>query len=142
MSRKKARFTAGIVVIVAAIVYFAFAGFNEGKAYYKTIEELDAMGDSAGEKRLRIAGIVKDGSIERDGPRVSFELEQETLVLRVLYSGSQPIPDTFKGGVEAVVEGYRLPDGTFEADHIQAKCASKYEAEYGNEDQPSESTSY
>lgn len=133
MSRKKTRFTAGIVVVLSAIAYFAFAGFNEGKAYYKTIEELDSMGDSAQDKRLRVAGIVKDGSIVRSGPEVTFDLEQETFLLRVHYKGSQPVPDTFKGGVEAIVEGHRLSDGTFEADHIQAKCASKYEADYGNE---------
>jgi len=130
---KKTRFTVGIVVILSAIAYFAFAGFNEGKAYYKTIEEVDAMGAEAQEKRLRVAGIVKDGTIERDGREVSFELAQETLTMSVRYVGSQPIPDTFKDGVEAVVEGHRQADGTFEADHIQAKCASKYEAEYGDE---------
>jgi len=133
MSAKKARFTAGIVIVIAAIAWFAWAGFNEGKAYYKTIDEIDAMGDHAADKRLRVGGIVKDGSIVRSGVEVTFELEQETLAMPVHYTGSQPIPDTFKGGVEAVVEGRLRPDGTFEADHIQAKCASKYEAEYGDE---------
>ena len=130
---KKTRFAVGVAVILSAIAYFAFAGFNEGKAYYRTIEEVDAMGADAGDKRLRVAGIVKEGTIARDGREVSFELEQETLTMSVRYVGSQPIPDTFKDGVEAVVEGHRQPDGTFEADHIQAKCASKYEAEYGAE---------
>ena len=133
MFGNKARFTVGIVIVIVAIAWFAWAGFNEGKAYYKTIEEVDAMDESAMDKRLRVAGIVREGSIVRSGVEVTFELEQETLAMSVHYTGSQPIPDTFKGGVEAVVEGHRLADGTFEADHIQAKCASKYEAEYGDE---------
>jgi cytochrome c-type biogenesis protein CcmE len=133
MARKQVKITTGIVVIVAAIAYFAFAGFEEGKAYYKTIDELEAMGDAAQGKRLRVAGIVKEGSIQRDGREVHFELEAENLTLAVHYRGSQPVPDTFKDGAEALVEGHRASDGTFEADHIQAKCASKYEAKVGEE---------
>jgi cytochrome c-type biogenesis protein CcmE len=133
MAQKKIRFAAGFVAIIGAVLYFVLTGFQEGKAYYRTLEELDAMGPSVTGKRLRIAGIVTEGSIERNGPEVSFQLEQEHRRLSVNYSGSQPVPDTFKGGVEAVVEGERKPDGTFEADMIQAKCASKYEAEDGGE---------
>ena len=93
------------------------------------------MGPSVEGKRLRVAGLVKEGTIERDGTQVSFTLTQDvenTLhTMQVRYVGSSPVPDTFKDRADAVVEGKCLPDGTFEADHIQAKCASKYEAEYG-----------
>ena len=133
MAKKQIRITAGIVIIVAAIAYFAFAGYEEGKAYYKTIDELEAMGDEAQGKRIRVAGIVKEGSIERIGREIRFELEHEDLSLAVLYIGSQPVPDTFKDGAEALVEGHRAADGTFEADQIQAKCASKYEAKVGEQ---------
>jgi cytochrome c-type biogenesis protein CcmE len=133
MARKKFRFAAGFVVIVGAIFYLALSGFQEGKAYYRTLEELDALGPSADGKRLRVAGIVSDGSIQREGAQVTFQLEQEHRRLLVRYTGEDPVPDTFKGGVEAVIEGERRADGSFEADQIQAKCASKYEAEYGDQ---------
>jgi cytochrome c-type biogenesis protein CcmE len=130
--RKQLRFAVGIGVILIAIAYFAFAGYQEGKAYYSTIEELNSMGDAAKGRRLRVAGIVQPGSIERAGKDVSFTLTQDAEhTLAVHYSGSQPVPDTFKGGAEAVVEGECRSDGVFAADHIQAKCASKYEAKYG-----------
>jgi cytochrome c-type biogenesis protein CcmE len=137
MARKKLRFAAGFTAIIAAVLYFALSGFQEGKAYYRTLEELDAMGPAVTGKRLRVAGIVTDGTVQRHGAEVTFQLEQEHRHLVVRYVGDQPVPDTFKGGVEAVVEGERRPDGTFEADRIQAKCASKYEAEYGNQEQAS-----
>jgi cytochrome c-type biogenesis protein CcmE len=134
--KKQIRFAVGIGVILLAIAYFAFAGYQEGKAYYSTIDELNVMGDRADGKRLRVAGIVQPGSIIREGKDVSFTLTQdETNTLAVRYSGSQPVPDTFKDGSEAIVEGERLKDGSFDADHIQAKCASKYEAEYGKDAQ-------
>jgi cytochrome c-type biogenesis protein CcmE len=125
----------GIGVILAALGYFAFVGYQEGKAYYKTIDEVAAMGDAAADKRLRVAGVVQPGSIVREGRELSFTLaqlgEDVTHTMAVAYTGTQPIPDTFKDGADAIVEGHRQPDGTFHADHIQAKCASKYEAKYG-----------
>ncbi len=134
MSARKIRFAVGVVIILGAILFFVFSGFQEGKAYYRTLDELDAMGADAGGKRLRVAGRVSEGSVQRHGARLKFQLEQEDLRIDVVYTGSRPVPDTFKDGVDAVVEGYRLPDGSFEADQIQAKCASKYEAKYGSKD--------
>jgi cytochrome c-type biogenesis protein CcmE len=136
MARKKMRFAAGFAVIIGAVLYLALSGFQEGKAYYRTLEELDTLGPNADGQRLRVAGIVTDGSIQRNGTVVTFQLEQEHRRLVVRYVGDQPIPDTFKDGVEAVVEGERQADGSFEADQIQAKCASKYESEYGAEEKP------
>ncbi|HEX5132168.1 MAG TPA: cytochrome c maturation protein CcmE [Candidatus Krumholzibacteria bacterium] len=134
--KRQLRFAVGIGVILIAIAYFAFAGYQEGKAYYSTIDELSSMGPGADGRRLRVAGIVQPGSIVRDGKDVSFTLAQDDVhTLAVRYSGSQPVPDTFKDGSEAIVEGQRQHDGSFEADHIQAKCASKYEAEYGKDAQ-------
>jgi len=135
--KKQLRFSIGIGVVLVAIGYFAFAGYNEGKAYYKTIEEVSALDQHDSGKRLRVAGLVKEGTIERDGTQLTFLLAQDVEsmehTLRVNYVGSAPVPDTFKDRAEAVVEGKCLPDGTFEADHIQAKCASKYEAKYGKD---------
>ncbi len=102
MARKKLRFTVGITVVIAAIVYFAISGFQEGKAYYKTIEELAAMGPGDDGKRLRVAGVVKDGTIERDGIELTFQLAQEELALSVHYSGTDPVrplPEFFCVGV-------------------------------------------
>ncbi len=142
MNRQR-RFAVGIAVILAALGYFAFVGYREGKAYYKTIDEVAAMGDDAMGQRLRVAGLVKPGTIERQGKDLTFTLTQlnEGVAsdLVVAYTGTQAVPDTFKDNAEAVVEGHRQADGTFAADHIQAKCASKYEAKYGaNAQHPSQ----
>ena len=131
MTTKNNRVLLGSVIVIAALVYFGFTGFQEGKAYYKTIEELTEMGDEAYDKRIRVAGIVSEGSIKREGTVLTFQIKQDDLVLAVRYTGSSPVPDTFKDGAEALCDGHFKPDGTFEAHSIQAKCASKYEAEYG-----------
>ena len=59
-------------------------------------------------------------------------LEEQGKKLPVSYVGRDPLPDTFKDGAQALVEGRVTPDGHFEAEQIQAKCASKYEAAPGS----------
>ncbi len=130
------KFAALIVVIVGTLVWLAVGGISESKTYYKTIQELDQMGKGALGKRLRVAGDVESGSIVRNGREVSFMLQQEKLRLKVIYDGTDPLPDTFRDGAQALADGKMGSDGTFRASKIQAKCASKYEAKPGGAQAP------
>ena len=47
-------------------------------------------------------------------------------MLKVIYKGSEPPPDTFKDDAQALAEGTYGRDGQFHATVLQAKCASKY----------------
>jgi len=80
---------------------------------------------------MRIGGTVQAGSIRRGTGRVDFVLEGEGRSLPVSYVGSDPLPDTFVDNSQALIEGRPAPDGRFMAEHVQAKCASKYEAAPG-----------
>jgi cytochrome c-type biogenesis protein CcmE len=120
-----------IVAIIGTLVWLALGGINESKTYYKTVAELQDMGDRAQSQRIRVAGDVRDGSIVRDGREVRFVLTQERLTLNVIYDGTDPLPDTFRDGAQALADGKMGPDGVFRANKIQAKCASKYEAKPG-----------
>jgi len=126
------KFVALIVVIVGTLVWLAVGGISESKTYYKTIQELGQMGDSAQGKRLRVAGDVESGSIVRTGREVAFTLYQDNLRLKVVYDGTEPLPDTFRDGAQALADGKIGGDGVFRASKIQAKCASKYEAKPGS----------
>lgn len=133
MLRGKSRFVIGIAVVLLAFGYLAVSGFEEGKSYYKTASEFAAMGEKARGVRLRVAGNVVDGSIESEGFTTRFRIEQAGIVIPVVYTGKDPLPDTFADGSQAVVEGTLGDGGVFEAKKIQAKCASKYEAQYDAE---------
>ena len=124
------KFAILIAIIIGTLAWLAAGGINEGKTYYKTISELQAMKDPHG-KRLRIGGDVVQGSIIRAGKEVTFVIKQDALQLKVLYTGTDPLPDTFKDGAQALADGKLQADGTFHASKIQAKCASKYEAAPG-----------
>jgi cytochrome c-type biogenesis protein CcmE len=129
--KKYRKFAALIVVVLGALIWLASAGINETKTYYKTISEVGQMGDRAYDERLRVAGDVEAGSIQHTSGRVDFMLVQDKLRLKVAYSGSEPLPDTFRDGAQALADGKMGRDGVFHASKIQAKCASKYEAKPG-----------
>ena len=122
------KFGALVVVIVGVLVWLAMGGISDSKTYYKTIAELNQMGDQAKGKRLRVGGDVEQGTITRNGKDVTFVLHQDSMKLKVIYSGAEPLPDTFKDGAQALADGKLGENGVFQASKIQAKCASKYEA--------------
>jgi cytochrome c-type biogenesis protein CcmE len=128
-----AKFGALILIIVATLGWLAMEGVSETKTYYKTIEEIGAMGNEAQVKRLRVGGDVE--VIERNGQQVKFRMIQKengkNLTLNVVYNGKDPLPDTFRVGAQALADGKMGANGVFQASRIQAKCASKYEAKPG-----------
>lgn len=134
--KKQAKFGIGIGIIVVALGFLAWLGYGESKTYYHTIVELQTLNSSARAQRMRVGGTVAVGSIHRGAGRVDFVLEGEGKALPVSYSGTDPLPDTFVDKSQALVEGHLGSDGRFVAEHVQAKCASKYEAAPGGQAQP------
>jgi cytochrome c-type biogenesis protein CcmE len=136
---------------------------NESKTYYKTISELGQMSDEARTARIRVGGDVEQGSIVRKAQEVHFVLTcvakngvceapgataapannnaGQKIKLNVVYKGTDPLPDTFRDGSQALADGKLLPDGTFHASKIQAKCASKYEGKPQYKTPPATQTS-
>jgi len=131
--RNRAKFGVGISVIVVALAFLAWLGYGESKTYYHTIAEYQSLQGSARNHRMRLAGTVAPGSIRHVSGRTDFVLEEQGKTLPVSYIGSEPLPDTFVDKSQALVEGRPSPDGKFVAEHVQAKCASKYEAAPGGD---------
>jgi cytochrome c-type biogenesis protein CcmE len=123
---KKLKFGIGIAIILAAVGWEAVSGFQQSKTYYVTVKELTS-GRSVHE-HVRVGGVIVPGSIHRSGEMLTFRISQENDSIPVTYIGKQALPDDFKGGANAIVEGDYLADGTFRAQQVQAKCASKYKA--------------
>jgi cytochrome c-type biogenesis protein CcmE len=114
------------VLIVGVVVWLAFAAAGDNKSYYVTISELQAMGNKAYTRHLRVAGNVQPGSIQRAGTNAHFVLLEQGKILNVAYQGTEPPPDTFKDDAQALAIGTYGRDGVFHATQLQAKCASKY----------------
>src|ERR1700694_5553060 len=91
--------------ILGTLAWLAVGGISDSKTYYKTISEVNQLGDQAKEKRLRVGGDIARQSIVREGQTVRFTLAQAQLRLNVVYSGIDPLPDTFRDGAQALADG-------------------------------------
>ncbi|MBI5083557.1 MAG: cytochrome c maturation protein CcmE [Acidobacteria bacterium] len=122
------RFGVLVVAILGTLAWLAASGIKESKTYYKTISELKQSPDVG--KRVRVTGDVLPGTIRREGERVYFTIheKEKNLTLGVVYTGKDPLPDTFRDNAQAMADGKMQPDGSFQASSIAAKCPSKYEA--------------
>ncbi|HLW98117.1 MAG TPA: cytochrome c maturation protein CcmE [Candidatus Acidoferrales bacterium] len=123
----KAKFGVGVGIIVVTLVTLGWVGARESKTYYHTISELSTMKQGELRQRMRVSGYVAQGTIQHLPGRVDFVLTEENRKLPVSYTGTAPLPDTFKDDAQALVEGRLGSDGKFTAEQVQAKCASKYE---------------
>ena len=129
MAGKKWKFGIGIGIILAVVAWEAVSGFQDSKTYYVTVSEL-TQGQKA-RRHIRVGGTVATGSIERHAGRVTFRLAQDANSIPVTYVGEDTLPDTFKDGAQAIIDGNYLVTGEFRAEKVQAKCASKYQAAPG-----------
>ncbi len=136
------KFVIGISIIVLGIGYFMVSGVSKGSSYYVTVQELSESGDNLIGDRLRMGGVVLEGSITTDVKKldVNFKIHQDEHVIDVFYTGITP--DMFRDGSDVILEGSFTEDGVFVADLLMAKCPSKYESsEYQTEeDVPSEAS--
>jgi cytochrome c-type biogenesis protein CcmE len=121
------KFIIGGLVVALVIGYMVFNGMQGTMVYYQTVSELKGNGPQSGQ--VRVAGIVVDGSIQRDvkNVTVNFTISDADGSIPVSYKGVPP--DTFKDGASVVVEGRLDSSGAFVASNLLAKCPSKYESE-------------
>jgi cytochrome c-type biogenesis protein CcmE len=85
------------------------------------------------DERVQLGGCtVVEGSIHWDEyrHRPDFTVTDGERVLRVRYTGSAVLPDTFKDRAQVVLEGrYLAAQDLFDAKVVFAKCPSKYEGQ-------------
>lgn len=127
---KKRKFLIGGLIVVLAIGYLGYMGFQSTATYYYTVAELEQQATSIYGKNVRVNGIVASDSLEREarGTVLKFVIvdAEGGKSLPVVYRGIAP--DTFKTGADVVAEGHLTDEGVFQANTILAKCPSRYEA--------------
>src|SRR6478735_7406846 len=109
-----------VVGIAAALVLNAL---NSNIALYVTPTDVVA-GKAPQGQAFRIGGMVKDGSVRRDNLTVHFVVTDMAKDIAVSYTGI--LPDLFKEGKGAVVQGKLEPDGRFTATEVLAKHDENY----------------
>jgi len=109
-----------VLGIAAALVLNAL---NSNIALYVTPSEV-AAGKSPKGQAFRIGGMVKEGSLRRENLTVHFIVTDMAKDIPVSYTGI--LPDLFKEGKGAVVQGRLGTDGRFTAAEVLAKHDENY----------------
>ncbi|MGE4241091.1 cytochrome c maturation protein CcmE [Ramlibacter sp.] len=107
------------VGIASALVLNAL---NSNIALYVTPSEVAAGKTPQG--TFRIGGMVKEGSVKRDNLTVHFIVTDMARDVPVSYTGI--LPDLFKEGKGAVVQGKLESGGHFKASEVLAKHDENY----------------
>jgi cytochrome c-type biogenesis protein CcmE len=110
----------GVLGLAAAL---ALSAMRDTIVFFHSPSEI-AQKNIAPGTRIRIGGLVQDGSVTRDGLAARFVVTDGGAALPVIYTGA--LPDLFREGQGVVAEGALEPNGTFRADTVLARHDENY----------------
>ena len=126
MKRKQRRITILISAAagIAAVAALVLVALEDNIVFFYGPSEIVENAPAAG-KRLRIGGLVAEGSVKRDDDgAVRFAVTDNANTVPVLYRGM--LPDLFRAGQGVVAEGALDAEGLFLASQVLAKHDEKY----------------
>ncbi|OFX13071.1 MAG: cytochrome c biogenesis protein CcmE [Alphaproteobacteria bacterium RIFOXYD12_FULL_60_8] len=125
MTRKQRRLYligAALVALFAAAALILTA-FNDNLVFFYSPTDLQTK-PVGPDQRIRLGGLVEEGSLVRDGDTALFVVTDLTSSLPVKYTGI--LPDLFREGQGVVAEGTMAETGTFIATNVLAKHDENY----------------
>ena len=121
--KKRAAIVGGGLAAVGVAAALVLNALNSNIALYVTPSEV-AAGKAPQGQAFRIGGMVRAGSLRRDNLTVHFVVTDMVQDIPVAYTGI--LPDLFKEGKGAVVQGRLGADGNFTATEVLAKHDENY----------------
>lgn len=113
---------AGVAAIGIAVALVLNA-FRSNLVFFFTPTEV-AQGKAPSGRIFRIGGLVSEGSVQREGTTVRFQVTDNANTISVSYTGI--LPDLFKEGRGVVAQGTVQADGSFQAKEVLAKHDENY----------------
>ncbi len=112
-----------MAMILCAILLILYNA-RENISYFYTPSEIN-ISNIAINQQLRIGGFVENNSFTKiSSNEFSFKITDEKKSIPVNFSGI--LPDLFREGQGAVIEGYFLQNSTFKATSVFAKHDENY----------------
>ena len=121
-TKRFALIAAGIVVLCAAAA-FVLNAFQSNLVFFFTPTQV-SQGEAPKGRTFRAGGMVKEGSVVRDGSHVRFVITDTVNEMPVTYVGL--LPDLFKEGKGVVSQGKLGDGGVFVASEVLAKHDENY----------------
>lgn len=128
----KLRFIVAGAVILASLGYLVL-GTGRSEDHSIIVVDASAVAERPGayaDREIRMRGFVKTGSILRFGDRADFVVALDGKEIPVRFTGATQLPDTFTDGAPVRVDGRLDASNRLVSTKVEAKCASKYEAEH------------
>lgn len=116
----------GLAFGVVAVILMALA-FRDAASLFlgpADVAAKTAEGSINYERTFQVGGLVAEGSVEKAGETVTFDVTDGGGTLTVYYTGI--LPDLFREGQGVVAEGKLQTDGSFIASRILAKHDENY----------------
>ena len=126
MTRKAKRLSSivAILVVIGAAAGLVLTALSDSVAFFNSPSDIVANAP-APTQRIRLGGLVEEGSVVRDGTKhVTFRVTDTLESVPVAYTGL--LPDLFREGQGVVTEGTLGPDRVFMADTVLAKHDENY----------------
>jgi cytochrome c-type biogenesis protein CcmE len=117
------------LLISAAVAALAIAGmfvlnaFQSNLVFFFTPTQV-SQGEAPQGRAFRVGGMVKEGSLKKDGENVQFVVTDFAHDVPVSYKGL--LPDLFKEGKGVVAQGKLSGDKQFTASEVLAKHDENY----------------
>ena len=116
----------GALAVISAAAALILNAFEENLVFFFTPTQV-AAGEAPKNRAFRIGGMVKEGSVQRDGVNVRFIVTDTAHDIPVTYTGI--LPDLFREGKGVVAQGKLEDAGTtpsFKASEVLAKHDENY----------------
>ena len=120
---KRIALIVGGLATLGIATFFVMQALNSNIAFFVTPTEI-AAGKAPQGQAFRVGGMVKEGSVRRVDLTVDFVVTDTAKEIPVSYTGI--LPDLFKEGKGAVVQGRLNADGSFSASEVLAKHDENY----------------
>lgn len=127
--RKKTKLLAGGILIFATILLMSVLTLQQNTVYFYTPSEAMAQKSSIGERKIKIGGIVKNGSVDWQAEALSLKfIVTDTEDSDILVNHTGTPPDMFKEGQGVVVDGRFTSNNTdFRAETLMVKHSEEYQ---------------
>ena len=117
-------FLAVSLISVAIVIFIVLRSLEENVVYFFSPSEIYNKTDISFDKKIRIGGLVKTNSINKNETSINFIITDLKKEILVSYNGL--VPNLFSEGKGVVAEGKLKDKKYFVADKILAKHDENY----------------
>ena len=111
-------------ILAVAIIFFTLRSLEENVVYFFSPTEIYNKTDISFKKKIRVGGLVKINSLNKNETSISFIITDLNKEIIVSYNGL--VPNLFSEGKGVVAEGKLKDKKYFVADKILAKHDENY----------------